>query len=138
MHKSLIDADNAIIQQSDRHPDGWGVAYYHMGSPHLVKVDSQAKECKIFEKVSGVVSSNTLVTHIRKSTIGSVGPLNTHPFQFGPWVFAHNGNIKNFAAHKPKLREKVDTHLRPFILGETDSEHLFFILLSLMKQKQLL
>ena len=49
VHQSLIDADNAIIQQSQRHPDGWGVAYYKMGSPHVIKIESQAKECKIFE-----------------------------------------------------------------------------------------
>ncbi|MEM7647401.1 MAG: hypothetical protein AAF203_10860, partial [Pseudomonadota bacterium] len=45
VHRSLIDSENAIIQQSDRHPDGWGVAYYHMGSPHLVKNENQAREC---------------------------------------------------------------------------------------------
>ena len=134
VHRSLIDSDNAIIQQSDRHPDGWGVAYYNMGSPHLVKIDSQARECKIFEKVSGVVSSNTVVTHIRKSTVGAVGPLNTHPFQFGPWVFAHNGNIENFLNIKERLVEEIDPLLRRFILGETDSEHLFYLLLTVLKK----
>ena len=28
MHRSLIAADNALGRQSERHPDGWGVAYY--------------------------------------------------------------------------------------------------------------
>lgn len=135
VHRSLIDSDNAIIQQSDRHPDGWGVAYYNMGSPHLVKNDSQARECKIFEKVSGVVSSNTVIAHIRKSTVGSVGPLNTHPFQYGPWVFAHNGNIENFPQIKPDFLAAIDKNLKPYILGDTDSEHLFYLFLSLMKEK---
>jgi hypothetical protein len=135
VHSSLLDSDNAIIQQSDRHPDGWGVAYYHMGSPHLVKNENQAKQCKIFEKVSGVVSSNTVIAHIRKSTIGSVGPLNTHPFQFGPWVFAHNGNVKDYAVKKESWLKKIDPELRRFILGETDSEALFFFLMTLVKQK---
>ena len=135
VHRSLIDSDNAIIQQSDRHPDGWGVAYYNMGSPHLVKNENQARECKIFEKLSGVVSSNTVIAHIRKSTVGSVGPLNTHPFQFGPWVFAHNGNIENFQKVKPDFLAAIDSSLRPFILGETDSEHLFYLMLTEIKSK---
>ena len=133
-----MDSENAIIQQSDRHPDGWGVAYYNMGSPHLVRNDNQAKECKIFEKVSGVVASNTVVTHIRKSTVGSVGPLNTHPFQFGPWVFAHNGNVENFSEIKEALKARIDPDLRKFILGETDSEHIFYLLLSIFKRQKVL
>ncbi len=138
VHRSLLDADNAIVEQSERHPDGWGVAYFNMGSPHLVKNDSQARECKIFEKVSGVVSSNTVITHIRKSTVGPVGPLNTHPFQFGPWVFAHNGNVENFEKCREALLQKIDPDLRKFILGETDSEHLFYLLLTIIKSKGLL
>lgn len=135
VHRSLLDSDNAIIQQSHRHPDGWGVAYYHMDTPHLIKNDNQAQECKIFEKVSAVVSSNTVITHIRKSTVGMVGPLNTHPFQFGPWVFAHNGNIQNFAEKKAGLRQAIDPELSRFILGDTDSEHLFYLFLTILKQK---
>jgi glutamine amidotransferase len=134
VHRSLIDSDNAIIQQSDRHPDGWGVAYYNMGSPHLVKNENQARKCQIFEKVSGVVSSNTVVTHIRKSTVGAVGPLNTHPFQFGPWVFAHNGNVENFAERRQSLLQKIDPDLCRFILGETDSEALFYLLLTVLRR----
>jgi glutamine amidotransferase len=135
VHQSLIDADNAIIQQSQRHPDGWGVAYYKMGSPHVIKLENQAHECKIFQKVSGVVSSNTVVTHIRKSTVGNVGALNTHPFQYGPWVFVHNGNVENFSQHRKSFIEKVDSELRSFILGDTDSEVLFYLFLSLLKKR---
>ncbi|MCJ8278104.1 MAG: class II glutamine amidotransferase [Bdellovibrionales bacterium] len=135
VHQSLIDADNAMIQQSQRHPDGWGVAYYKMGSPHVIKIDNQAKECKIFQKVSGVVSSNTVVTHIRKSTVGSLGALNTHPFQYGPWVFAHNGNVENFSRVRDQFLQKIDPDLRSFVLGDTDSEILFYLFLSLLKKR---
>ena len=130
-----MDSDNSILHQSEDHPDGWGVAYYKMGTPHLIKLDSQAKKCEIFAKVSGLVTSDTVVAHIRKSTVGSVGPLNTHPFQFGPWVFAHNGNTENFQDAKPRFLEHTNPELKSFILGETDSEHLFFLLLSLMKKR---
>ena len=135
VHQSLIDADNAIVQQSERHPDGWGVAYYKMGSPHLIKMDGLARDSLIFEKVSGVVSSNTVVAHIRKSTIGQTSPLNTHPFQFGRWVFAHNGNVENFKKNRSAFLANLDKDLRPFVFGDTDSEVLFYFLLSIMKRK---
>lgn len=135
VHQSLINADNAIIQQSDRHPDGWGVAYYKMGSPHLIKMDGKAKDCGIFKKISGIVSSYTVLAHIRKSTVGETGPLNTHPFQFGPWVFAHNGNTMDFSAVRDLFLQEIDGELKSFVLGETDSEVLFYYLLSLIKKK---
>ena len=130
-----MDSQNSILHQSHRHPDGWGVAYYKLGTPHIIKLGRQAIECEIFKKLSGLVSSNTVVAHIRKSTVGSVGPLNTHPFQFGPWIFAHNGNVENFQSIKGDLLKYVDGELKSFILGETDSEHLFFLLLSLMRKR---
>lgn len=136
VHQSLVSADNAIIDQSDRHPDGWGVAYYKMGSPHVIKMDKKAKGSRLFEKVSGVVSSKTVLAHLRKSTVGSLGPLNTHPFQFGPWVFAHNGHVENFAQVRPQFLEKVHEDLRPFLLGDTDSELLFLLLLTHLRQEK--
>lgn len=135
VHTSLVDSHNSILQQSQKHPDGWGVAYYRLGTPHVVKLGNQAKQCRIFEKISGVVSSNTVIAHIRKSTVGPVGPLNTHPFQFGPWIFAHNGNVENFQDIRPRFLECIDKELRSFIFGETDSEHLFFLILTLMKKR---
>jgi len=135
VHKSLVEADNALGMQSIKNPDGWGVAYYVGQTPHLIKSDTSAITCDIFKKVSGVVSSHTVVAHIRKSTIGNHSILNTHPFQFGRWVFAHNGNIKNYDEHKEKLLELVNPNLRKFILGETDSELIFFIILSYIEKK---
>ena len=132
VHKSLLEADNALGTQSIKNPDGWGVAYYIGDTPHLIKSDTSAITCDIFKKVSGVVSSHNVIAHIRKSTIGSHSILNTHPFQFGKWVFAHNGNIKDYKNHKDKLLGLVSQQLKKYILGDTDSELIFFIILSFM------
>ena len=37
VHRSLLSAENALVWQSERHPDGWGVAYFVGGIPHLIK-----------------------------------------------------------------------------------------------------
>ncbi len=130
IHESLVSADNAIGKLSEEHPDGWGVAYYVENSPHIIKSANKAIEDKIFQKVSGVVSSHTVLAHVRNATLGEKSVLNTHPFQYGPWVFAHNGNIKDFKEHKTALMMLIAPRFIRFILGTTDSEVLFFILLT--------
>jgi predicted glutamine amidotransferase len=130
VHQSLVSADNALLRQSERNPDGWGVAYFIAGAPHLVKSVSSAIDDHLFRRVSGVVSSETVLAHIRKATTGNLSILNTHPFQYGRWVFAHNGNIKGFEAVRAQIEAKIAPSLAPFVLGETDSELLFYLVLT--------
>lgn len=134
VHSSLVSADNTLHDLSQRHPDGWGVAYFLENTPHLIKSTDCAMEDQLFQKVSGVVSSQTVIAHIRKATQGSHSILNSHPFQYGKWVFAHNGNIKNFTEVKSDLLKLIDHDLKRYILGSTDSEVFFFILLSRIKK----
>lgn len=136
VHSSLVHAENALGSQSVRHPDGWGVAYYREEIPHLIKSTERAVDDHIFLKVSGVVASHTVVAHIRKATQGNLSILNSHPFQYGKWVFAHNGNLKNFDQYKTKLLSHIDQELQRFVLGTTDSEIIFYLLLTLIKKKQ--
>jgi len=135
VHTSLVQADNALEQQSLRHPDGWGVSYYVNGYPHVVKSDRTALDDSIFKKVSGVVSSQTVIAHIRNATLGKVNILNTHPFQFGNWTFAHNGNIKNFDKYRDEIISNIAPELKRFILGTTDSEAFFYFLLTRLQEK---
>jgi glutamine amidotransferase len=85
---------------------------------------------QLFHRLSGVVSSETVLAHVRKATQGERSVLNCHPFQYGRWVFAHNGDIPNFNEVREQLREQVPKRLRRFILGDTDSETIFFLLLA--------
>jgi predicted glutamine amidotransferase len=130
VHHSLVNAENALGLQSQQHPDGWGVAYYHHGAPHVIKSERTAIDDQLFKKVSGIVSSETVVAHIRNATQGTKSILNTHPFQYGPWVFAHNGNIKNWESKKEELLNLLSPKLKRFVLGETDSEFLFYLILT--------
>lgn len=135
VHSSLVHAENALQGQSKRHPDGWGVAYYQAGAPHVIKSKESAVDDHLFKRVSGIVSSQTVIAHIRKATQGSHTILNAHPFQFGPWIFAHNGNIKEFDKHRQTLLNLVTPNLRRFILGDTDSEIIFYLLLTNLSSK---
>lgn len=135
VHRSLISADNALMLQSERNPDGWGVAYYLAGAPHVIKSVSTAVSDELFRRVSGVVTSETVLAHVRKATQGSMTILDTHPFQYGSWVMVHNGNIANFPRLRETLLGRIPPVLRRFILGHTDSEVLFYLLLSKMADR---
>lgn len=135
VHRSLLAAENAIGTQSEDHPDGWGVAYYVDGSPHVTKSPTLALGDQLFHRLSGVVSSETVLAHVRKATVGNKTVLNTHPFQYGRWVFAHNGNIPRFDAHRDRLISLIEPRLRRFVLGDTDSETVFHVLLTQLAAK---
>ena len=103
------------------HTDGWGIAFFEdKGLRHFVDheraVDSQI--AKLIREYP--IKSTNVIAHIRKATQGVVSLQNCHPFVrelWGRyWVFAHNGDLKNFA---PKLH----AHFQP--VGNTDSEHAF-------------
>ncbi len=130
VHRSLVAADNALGQQSSKHPDGWGVAYYVDGAPHVMRSTGTAVNDTIFQRVSGVVMSETVLAHVRRATVGPISVLNCHPFQYGRWVFAHNGDVRGFDRHREQLTREIAPRLRRFILGETDSETLFFLFLT--------
>lgn len=134
VHTSLVRAENALMIQSHEHPDGWGVAYYQGGCPHLVKSAKTAIDDSLFQKISGIVSSETVLAHLRKATSGELSLLNTHPFQYGKWVFAHNGNIENFAACKTLIQAEIAPRFRRFALGQTDSELLFLLILTRLER----
>ena len=134
VHRSLLAAENALGVQSNQHPDGWGVAFYVDGSPHVTRSPSTALGDALFHRLSGVVSSQTVLAHVRKATQGPLTVLNCHPFQYGRWVFAHNGDIPNFDARREALLQGIAPELRRFILGDTDSEVIFFLFLTLLAE----
>ena len=134
LHNSLLSAENALGTQSVKNPDGWGISYYLAGTPHVIKSTKTAMEDSLFQKVSGIVTSDTLLAHVRAATHGETSILNAHPFQYGHWTFAHNGNVKNFEIHREKLKSLIPSHMKRFLLGSTDSEIIFFIFLGFLNE----
>lgn len=134
VHRSLLDCENALVHQSERHCDGWGVAYYVQGVPHVIKSARSAVEDSLFARVSGIVSAQTVIAHLRLATAGQNSMVNSHPFQYGHWIFAHNGQIPGFEEHRVELLGHIDPDLRRFVLGDTDSEVIFYMLLSVMSR----
>jgi predicted glutamine amidotransferase len=116
---------------TDTHNDGWGIAFFEgAGVRHFV--DHQAA---IDSPVAGLIKtwpikSKNVIAHIRKATQGRIALENCHPFVrelWGRyWVFAHNGDLKNF---NPSLTGPY----RP--VGTTDSERAFCYLLQQLRAR---
>jgi glutamine amidotransferase len=47
---------------------------------------------------------------------------------------AHNGEIRNFGSHRAKLLAEIAPRFRRFVLGDTDSEVIFFLFLTRLSQ----
>jgi glutamine amidotransferase len=135
VHQSLVHAENALLRQSENHRDGWGVAYYPSHAPHIVKSANTACDDELYRHVSTLVRSRTVLAHIRKATAGEPALLNTHPFQYGRWVFAHNGKIGRFDSVRPLLLARIAPDLRASIQGETDSECIFYLILTHLSRR---
>ncbi|WP_341908562.1 class II glutamine amidotransferase [Polaromonas sp. YR568] len=117
--------------RTDHHSDGWGIAFFEnapgsdlgggdRGLRHFVD-HLPACESPVAELIRRYpIKSRHVIAHIRKATQGSVALENCHPFVrelWGRyWVFAHNGDLKDFA---PRLHGSF----RP--VGNTDSERAF-------------
>lgn len=117
--------------QTDTHHDGWGIAFFEgAGVRHFV--DHQAAiHSPIAELIKNYpIKSKNVIAHIRKATQGEVMLENCHPFVrelWGRyWVFAHNGDLKEFAPvlHGP---------FRP--VGTTDSEQAFCLILQELSER---
>jgi glutamine amidotransferase len=129
-HLTLTEAVRVLHHRNENDPDGWGVAYYLDGAPHVVKNAREAFDDLILRRVSGIVTASTVVGHVRQATSGDCSVLNTHPFQFGSWVFAHVGSIDRLDELRPELLALVAPRYRHYVLGETDSELYFYVFLS--------
>lgn len=107
--------------RADEHKDGFGIGFFEeRGLRHFIDHHG-ARSSPVAELVKRYpIKSLNVVAHIRKATQGRVALENTHPFVrelWGRyWVFAHNGDLKDFA---PRLHGAF----RP--VGDTDSERAF-------------
>ena len=134
---SLVHAQNALMQQSQgdaeglKHSHGWGVADYSDTVPLIEKQTWAAWHGEHFRKTASRVYAHTVVAHVRNATVGAISMENTHPFAHGRWIFAHNGSIPDFPQVRDHMIEHMDPALRNDIKGETDSEHIFYFLLTL-------
>ena len=117
--------------RTDEHKDGWGIAFFEGAGVRLFVDHESAVASPVAELIKSYpIKSKNVIAHIRKATQGQVALENCHPFireLWGRyWVFAHNGDLKEFS---PTL----DGAFRP--VGTTDSERAFCYLLQQLRRR---
>ena len=133
-HRSLMEAENAVACQAQRHQDGWGIGYFLGQDAYVHRSEAGAASDARFQRISQRLRSHTFVVHVRNATVGDVDAFNSHPFRHGAWMFAHNGSLFGFEQLQPRLLDDTDPDLRDLIFGATDSEHLFYFLLTALRR----
>ena len=106
---------------------------YFYASPSLPVFDRNLKN--LAEKVR----AGCVLAHVRGvaySTAVEISLQNVHPFQFDglPWALAHNGDLAGIADMKPYLAPHVKPEFLSRIRGTTDSEWIYALFVSQLKQ----
>lgn len=115
----LLEARNPLIVQSESHDSGWGIAAYRQlggEAPLIERFPVAAHRDSRFTSATDA-GARIFNAHVRRATLGGLSAENTHPFDFGPYTFSHNGTILDF---RSLLRRGMDEPA-----GETDSECFF-------------
>lgn len=138
---TLVHAQNALMAQSRSdlaglsHAHGWGIVSYEDGKPQVDRQAWAAYHGEHFTRAATRTYATTVLAHVRRATVGDPSIENTHPFVDGEWSFAHNGTLPRFDELRPKLLACTSPEQRSLIQGDTDSEHLFRHLLTLMDER---
>jgi glutamine amidotransferase len=124
LRHELLEADNPLIRQAEKHDSGWGLSVYKRGEggqPRCMRFTEAAHADDAF-RAATECRGRMFNVHVRRATVGGLTPENTHPFCLGNYSFSHNGTVQNYA------RLLMGDDVAP-PHGETDSEVLFNFLM---------
>jgi predicted glutamine amidotransferase len=136
----LLDQPHALLAQScgdwrgEKHPDGWGIGYVEGEQPRVIRRPTAAAQDAEFSAAARRIESPTVIAHVRQASVGDLCVANAHPFTYGRWIFVHNGTVTGFDALRAGLVAETDGDLRQQVGGTTDSEQVFFWLLSRLRK----
>lgn len=119
--------------------DGFGVGWYDKekrAEPARYRTSKPIWSEHTFKSMAELITSTAILAAIRNATPpGPVEESSTAPFTFGPWLFAHNGSVKDFFGEAgTKLRRKVSDARSREIVGTSDSEVLFALTLDALDE----
>jgi predicted glutamine amidotransferase len=130
---SLIDQSlHSRLGAETTNGDGFGLGWYGDGTdPAIFRSTHPAWNDANLRELGGHVTAPLFFAHIRASSGTAVQRTNCHPFRHGRLLWMHNGLVNDFSAVKRDLVLDIDPSLFPYLEGQTDSEVLFFLALTL-------
>jgi len=130
---SLIDQSlHARLGAETTNGDGFGLGWYDAeGPPGVFHSIEPAWNDQNLRELAAHIRSHMFFAHVRAAIGSAVQQTNCHPFRHGPWLFMHNGFIDGLDAIRRDLVLAVDESLYPAMKGQTDTEILFYLSLTL-------
>ncbi len=132
---SLINQSAHARERSEPlNGDGFGLGWYVpevSAEPCLFTSVTPAWANQNLRRIASKTTSTCIFAHVRAATAGlEVNDLNCHPFQFGQYLWMHNGSIGDFRNIKRTLRKGLKDEYYHAVHGTTDSEHAFALFLN--------
>lgn len=121
----------------DNHKDGFGFAWLKNNNFEIYKNTCIYTEDKILNDIIDFMPKDIIIGHIRRKSFPITSYYNTHPFKYKNNIFCHNGSIKDFHIYKNLLLKFISWKYLKYIKGETDSEILFYLYLSLLDNQEI-
>lgn len=140
----LYQPKNSLILQSYKarerkeplNGDGFGVGWYAPSvgpTPCVFTSITPAWNNQNLRQLCDHVKSPCFFAHVRAASAGMrVSEANCHPFQYGRYLWMHNGTVASFWQIRRRLRSALPDPFYNAIEGTTDSEHAFAVFLSLL------
>lgn len=136
----LLKPTNSLVHQSfsagemthTLNGDGFGLGYYvhHISErPGLFRSITPAWNNSNLLYNASLIQTDCLFAHIRAASEGVISENNSHPFHFENFLMMHNGGIPRFTRIKRRLLSRLSDELFLWIQGQTDSEHVFALLM---------
>lgn len=122
------EMDGAILNA-----DGFGMAWYTDAddAPALYRTVLPLWGDENVPRMAPHLITGCAIANVRSATPGmGVQSSNVSPFVHGRWAFTHNGFVRSFRSLARALRARLDDASYAAIEGNTDSEHLFALVLT--------
>ena len=128
---SLIDQSMSSRSATPTNGDGFGLGWYGAREePGLFRSVRPAWNDFNLRDLSAHIESHLFLAHVRAASQAVVQESNCHPFRFRNWLFVHNGEVEGIERYRRELLLAVEPHLFGHILGNTDSEVMFYLAVS--------
>lgn len=141
MNTLIFDASNSLVQQSKKakmrvnplNGDGFGVGWYPAHEDPIpgtfVSVEP-AWSNRNLSQIADKIPTQHFFAHVRDASVGMpVSQSNCHPFQYGPYLWMHNGRLDQFSRFRRLILNDLSDKAFDFIKANTDSECAFAIFL---------
>ena len=130
-HSLVRQSLRAVEAKTVTNGDGFGVGWYgERPAPGVYHEVMPAWSDQNLLALCANVRSRLFFAHVRAATAGGIARQNCHPFQFGPYMFIHNGQIGGFSQVRRAMETWLPDALYEPRAGGTDSELLFLLIVA--------